>query len=216
MPFSSTGVITVEWDPKNGYCQCLHPPSKSQLLSASLQGFPRSASGSDPGFFFKVLPLFWDSEHVRFCTHPVRVEFLIYSLPTLPNFSPAGLQSQTFWGLIFLVQDPWAGKPNVELRLLAPWEDLCDYDSLLVCESMTRECGFWLYCLFALPTCLIVFPSLYPQLWEIFFASFHFVLIDICSLSRCNFGVPMRGNEFRVLRFCHLDHTPCHLSLDAQ
>lgn len=34
--------------------------------------------------------------------------------------SAAGLCSQTFWGLIFLVQQPQAGAPDVGLRPLTP------------------------------------------------------------------------------------------------
>ena len=43
-----------------------------------------------------------------------------YTLLALPNVSPVGFQSQTFWGLI-MVQDSWAGEPNVWIGLLSPW-----------------------------------------------------------------------------------------------
>ena len=39
----------------------------------------------------------------------------------LPELNYTGLQMRLFWGLIFLVQDPWAGVPSVGLRSL----DLC-------------------------------------------------------------------------------------------
>ena len=39
----------------------------------------------------------------------------------LPELNSTGLQMRLFWGLIFLVQDPWAGVPSVRLRSL----DLC-------------------------------------------------------------------------------------------
>ena len=39
----------------------------------------------------------------------------------LPKLNSTGLQMQLFWGFIFLVQDPWAGVPNVGLRPLTPW-----------------------------------------------------------------------------------------------
>ena len=52
---------------------------------------------------FKLLLLPWIPEHVRFCAHPQ---------PSAPSDSkPAGLQSQIFWGPIFLVQDLWAWTP---------------------------------------------------------------------------------------------------------
>ena len=58
----------------------------------------------------------WD-----FCARPLRVESLSHSLLALPKGSPTGLQSQMSWGLIFPVQNPWAGKSNVGLGLLTPW-----------------------------------------------------------------------------------------------
>ena len=44
-------VITVEWIPQNGCVQCSFPTWESQLPSASPGSSPRSASGSEPGFF---------------------------------------------------------------------------------------------------------------------------------------------------------------------
>ena len=41
--------------------------------------------------------------------------------------SPAGFQSQIFWGLIFLVLDPWAGDLSVGLRPLAPWGEALQF-----------------------------------------------------------------------------------------
>ena len=70
---------------------------------------------------FKLLPLHWDSEHVRCCMHPLRMESVSYSLLALPNVSPANFQSQTLWGLIFSVQNPHAGEPDVGLGPLTPW-----------------------------------------------------------------------------------------------
>ena len=52
---------------------------------------------------FKLLPLHWESEHVRFCMCPLRVESDSSSPLALLYASPAGFQSQTFWGLFFLV-----------------------------------------------------------------------------------------------------------------
>ena len=70
----------------------------------------------------KSLLLPWVPEHVRFCVGPLRVESLISHSPlALLKASPAGHQSQTLWGFVFPVQDPWAGDPNVGLGPLTPW-----------------------------------------------------------------------------------------------
>ena len=47
--------------------------------------------------------------------------FVSYSLLAFLHKGSAGLQSQKFRGLILLVQDPWAGEPDVRVRPLAPW-----------------------------------------------------------------------------------------------
>lgn len=46
---------------------------------------------------------------------------LSYSPPATQSKSPAGFQSQTFWGFVFLGQDSQAGEPSVRLGLLTPW-----------------------------------------------------------------------------------------------
>ena len=75
---------------------------------------------SDPGSFQIIASALDPKVCVKFCTHPLRVESIIPQ----PSGSPEGfasLQSQTFWGPIFPVQDPWAGEPDVELETLALW-----------------------------------------------------------------------------------------------
>ena len=54
------------------------------------------------------------------CVCPLRVEFIFHSPLALLRVIPTGLQSQMFWGLVFLAQDSWDG----ELRLLVPWKEL--------------------------------------------------------------------------------------------
>lgn len=54
--------------------------------------------------------------------------------------SPAGLQSQMFWGLIFLMQDPWAGKPEVGLKSLLE-ESLGNYNYPPACGLPTWGYG---------------------------------------------------------------------------
>ena len=41
----------------------------------------------------------------------------------LPKVSPAALQGQMLWGLLFLVQGPQAGEPDMGLTLLTPWRE---------------------------------------------------------------------------------------------
>ena len=45
----------------------------------------------------------------------------------LPKLNSIGLKMQLFWGLIFLVQDPWAGVPSVGLRCLYPCGELLSF-----------------------------------------------------------------------------------------
>ena len=105
MVLTTTSVLVVGCTPKNSCCQHLCPQGEFQLPPASLGGSLRSASGSDP---LKSLLLPWVSEYVRFCECPLRVESISYIPLALPKASPAGLQSQMFWGLVFLMQDPLA------------------------------------------------------------------------------------------------------------
>lgn len=69
---------------------------------------------------FKLLPLSWDVEHVRFCVSPLRVESL-YLTPLWLSHTQYPLASELHicW-LIFLVQDSQVGEPDVELKPLAP------------------------------------------------------------------------------------------------
>ena len=53
---------------------------------------------------FKLLPLHWDLECVRFCMCPLRVASLFPTTLWLSHTqAPLALQSLTFWGPIFLV-----------------------------------------------------------------------------------------------------------------
>ena len=75
---------------------------------------------------FKWLLLPWVLEGVKFCGCPLRVTSLFStSLWVFLKESHIGLQSQMTWGLLFLVQDPWAEEPNVQLQLLLR-ENLCN------------------------------------------------------------------------------------------
>ena len=51
-------------------------------------------------------------------------EFCLHLPPSSDSSeSVTGLQSQMFWKFTFLMQDPQAGEPDIELRLFAQWED---------------------------------------------------------------------------------------------
>lgn len=43
------------------------------------------------------------------------------SISNSPKLSATFIQSQTFWGLIFQVQDPWVWVPSLGLGPLTPW-----------------------------------------------------------------------------------------------
>ena len=92
-----------------------------------------------------------------------------YSPLALPKSSTVGLQSQTFWGFFFLVQDSWAGEPNVGLGTL---RSLGRRTSAIVIILpfvghlpgvwvIYLGCGSLLCCISALPTQFVVVPSPY-------------------------------------------------------
>ena len=112
--------VSARWNeiPKNVCCQCLSPQRECQLPPASPEESPRSATQVP----FRLLPLHWDLECVRFYTCPLIAVSISYSPPALLNISPGGFQSQMFWGLIFLVQGPGLGSPmQGSLSPFAPW-----------------------------------------------------------------------------------------------
>ena len=137
----STSVHVVEGAPKDSCCQCLCPQGELQLPPASLGDSPRSAGRSDPGSY----------QMFAFALGPKACEILCVPLKSkvsispsslgLPKLSPAGLQSQMLWGLVFLVQDPWAGTPDVGLRPLTLVGEPLQWNYSPVCGSPTREYG---------------------------------------------------------------------------
>ena len=71
---------------------------------------------------------------VRFCLCPFRVEFLFCTaLQLTPINKPTGLQSQTFWGLIFQCRNPGLRIPVCRLNPSFLGEDLCNCDYPFVC-----------------------------------------------------------------------------------
>ena len=81
------------------------PWGKSQLPPASLGGSPRSAERSDPGSLLTTASVLGPGVYEILCAL-----FVKSLLPTAPlgfqKVSPPGLQNQTVWELVFLVEDP--------------------------------------------------------------------------------------------------------------
>ena len=116
MALANTNAHVVEGTPKNGCRQCLCPQGELQLLPASLEDSPRSAGRSNPGFY----------QMTAFALGPGACEILCVPFKNEVSLSPSplgllkvnltGLQSKMLWRLVFLMQDPWAGEPDVGLR----------------------------------------------------------------------------------------------------
>ena len=87
----------------------------SWLPPASPGGSPRSANVSDPGFL--QIPASLLGLRVCEILHEFfkDIVFVSYTSLALPYTSSIGLQSQTFWLLVFAVQEP-----DVRLRFVAP------------------------------------------------------------------------------------------------
>lgn len=64
------------------------------------------------------------------------------------------------WGLIFLVQDPWAGEPDVGLRTLTPVGEPLQYNYCPVCGSPNCGVQDLIELRFTPPAHLVVVPSL--------------------------------------------------------
>lgn len=106
MGLASTSVLLVEGVPQNGFCQHLCPQSISPLFSASLGGTVRSTNVSDPGPFQCIASVL-GLEACEILRETFKSGISVSLSPTdLLNISSAGLQSQTFWELIFPVPDP--------------------------------------------------------------------------------------------------------------
>ena len=116
----------VEWAHKNGCHQPLCPQRESQLPPASLGGSPRSATGSNPGFFylfFKNIYLF------NFWLHWILVAVCGIFVVGL-GLCSCGMQAELphgIWDLSALTRDwtcvPWIGKQvlNHWTTKEAPW-----------------------------------------------------------------------------------------------
>ena len=98
-------------------------------------GSLRSAGGSDPGSFQITASATASRVCEILCVHFKTGVSISHSALAVPKVSPTGLQSQTFWGLMFLMQNCWAGEPDVRLRSLAPWGEPCNCNYPPICGS---------------------------------------------------------------------------------
>ena len=89
-------------------------PVQAPIAPTSFLGALQDQPGGLTQAPFKLLlPLV--SEHVRFCVCSLRVQSVSHVPVALQKVIPTGFQS-----LIFLVQEPWAGKPSAGLDPLSP------------------------------------------------------------------------------------------------
>ena len=120
MALASISVHVVEQAPQNGYLRCLCLPGELKLPPSSPEESPRSTSRSGPGSFQITASDLGHGTCEILCV-PFRCGVSISHSPLgLLKVSPADLQRQMFWGLIFSMLDSWDGKPNVGLRPLTP------------------------------------------------------------------------------------------------
>ena len=102
---------------------------------------PRPAGRSGPGSYQSIAFALHPGEWEILCT-PFKSEVSISPSPVgLLRLSPAGLQSQMLWGLIFLVLDPQVGEPDVGLRTLTPVREPCNIIILQFVVHPPREYG---------------------------------------------------------------------------
>ena len=82
--------------------KCLCPQGQLQFPPASLRGSLRLAGGSDPSFFKITASALGPRVCEVLCAPFKSGVFISHSPPALLKVSPAGLQRQRFWGLVFL------------------------------------------------------------------------------------------------------------------
>lgn len=91
---ASPRVHVVECVPQNGCLQCLCPQVSSRYL-LSVQEALEDQQLSLTQAPFRLLPLPWVLEHVRFCVHPLGVKSVSHILLGLSEVSPTGLQGKS-------------------------------------------------------------------------------------------------------------------------
>lgn len=133
--------------------------------------------------------------------------FISHNPLSLLKVSPAGLQSQTFWGLALLRQDPRAGEPAVGLR---PFSSLGRSSAVVIIlpfvDCPARHMGLdYTSSVPFLPILLRFLPYIFGC-GRAFLIGSSLFFVDSCSviLLFCNFSVPMRGGKLRLFLLCHL------------
>ena len=156
------------------------------------------------------------SRHFTFALHPGASEpvhepfksevTVSYSPLVLLDIRPIGFQSQIFGGLIFPVQVPRVGGPDVGLKPLASQEE--------------APCLWYLPCLwvtvlgwgFGETTSLPLLPvSVWPfylWLWKSCSASFQVFFRENCSVRSWRSGVSVGVSKLKILLCCHLEPPP--------
>ena len=103
MELAITSIHMVERAPRNDCHQCRVPRVSSSCLLPLREALQDQQVGLIQAPF-KLLLLPWALDPVRFLWAPFNSGVSISHSPlALPKVSLAGLQSQTFWGFIFLV-----------------------------------------------------------------------------------------------------------------
>lgn len=98
MAFASTSILMVERFPRNGCHQHLFPQGEFQVPPLSPEALQDHQVGLTQSPF-KLLPLHWDLECVRFCLHLWRVESLFPTALYLSYMSvPLAFKARHSWG----------------------------------------------------------------------------------------------------------------------
>ena len=131
----------VERAPQNGFCQCLCPQGELQLPPTS-PGDSLGVAGRFDLASGQITASALGSRGCEILYLSFQSEASISPSPLgLSEVSPTELQSQMFWGLIFLVQDPWAGSLTCGSDLSLLWENLCDHNYSPVCGLPSQGYG---------------------------------------------------------------------------
>lgn len=120
---------------------------------------------------------------VTFCV-PFKAGVSISQSSGSPEINPTGLQSQTFWGLVFPVRNPQLGNVMWGSAPLLFGQNPCNCNYSPVCGSITWGCGI---------DNITICPS-YPFPC----GSLSLFFIHGCSVNSCKFGVTLRRGELRI------------------
>lgn len=153
---------------------------------------------------FKWMLLCWVQSLWNFVCPPHEWSFYFLSPLGQLKVRPAGLQSQTFWGFIFLLQDHQAGESSVGLRKLTSWGSLCNCNFSCLCALLMSGCGTSPLLLISLWFLLYIFIC-----WRSFLVASGFFSSmkpekNLSSVYCYSLGMPMRGDELRIFLLCHL------------